>query len=306
MYSLKRIRRAIDNPTRIGLEVNRLYHRRGYLRSYNPAGVDVFEEDWDSLIVLDACRYDLFAQRSSLPGTLEKRRSRGSGTVEFLQGNVADRDLQDTVYVTANPQLYRYRDELNAQFHEVIHVWMEDGWDEEYGTVLPETTTKYALEAAARYPNKRLLVHYLQPHYPFIDADMRFDKGHVDGTSDEDVFWLRLTDGRLDIDREVIWDAYARNLDRVLPEVESLMADLKGRTIVTSDHGNLLDERLFPFPMSAWGHPTGIHVDSLVTVPWLVHDDGHRRELIAETSETTEQTVDDQVVTNRLEDLGYL
>lgn len=157
MYSLKRIRRAIDNPTRIGFEVNRLYHRRGYLRSYNPSGVDVFEEDWDSLIVLDTCRYDLFARRSTLPGTLEKRRSRGSGTVEFLHGNVADRDLRDTVYVTANPQLYRYRDELNAQFHEVIYVWMEDGWDEEYGTVLPETMTEYAREAAKRYPNKRLL-----------------------------------------------------------------------------------------------------------------------------------------------------
>lgn len=119
---MKRLRRALANPARIGLECNRLYHRRGHLRDYNPSGVDVFEEDWDALIVLDACRYDLFARRSTLSGTLETRRSRGSSTVEFLRGNVADRDLRDTVYVTANPQFHRYRDELDARFHEVVHV----------------------------------------------------------------------------------------------------------------------------------------------------------------------------------------
>lgn len=183
MYSVKRIRRALANPVRIGLECNRLYHRQGHLRSYNPTGIDVFGEEWDTLIILDACRYDLFARRSTLPGTLEKRRSRGSSTVEFLRGNAAGRDLRDTVYVTANPQFYQYRDELDARFHEVVHVWMDEGWDGEHETVLPETTTDYARTAAERYPNKRLLIHYLQPHYPFIDAGTTFDKGHVRGAT---------------------------------------------------------------------------------------------------------------------------
>lgn len=303
---MKRLRRALANPARIGLECNRLYHHRGHLRDYNPAGTDVFEEDWDALIVLDACRYDLFARRSTLPGILETRRSRGSSTVEFLRGNVADRDLRDTVYVTANPQLHRYRDELDARFHEVVHVWMEDGWNEEHGTVLPETTTEYAREAAERYPNKRLLVHYLQPHYPFIDADMEFDRGHVDETGDEDVFWLRLTDGRLDVDPSTIWDAYARNLDRALPHVESLLSALEGRTVVTSDHGNMIGERAFPLPMRIWGHPKGIHLDPLVTVPWLVVDGGRRREIVAEDSTADERAVADEIVTDRLADLGYV
>lgn len=306
MYSLSEIRRAVSNPVRIGLECNRLYHRRGNRRPYNLSGVDVFREEWDTLIILDACRYDLFARRSTLPGTVETRRSRGSSTVEFLRGNVAGRDLRDTVYVTANPQLYRYRDELDARFHDVIHVWMEAGWDEEHGTVLPETTTAYAREAAARYENKRLLVHYLQPHYPFIDADMGFDRGHIDKTADEDVFWLRLMDGRLDVSPTVIWKAYARNLDRALPHVESLMMDLDGRTVVSSDHGNMIDERAFPLPMRVWGHPKGIYVDSLVTVPWLVFDDGHRKEIVAEESVTPRRAVADEVVTERLEELGYV
>lgn len=306
MYSLSEIRRALGNPTRIGLECNRFYHRRGYRRTHNLDGMDVFAEDWDSLIVLDACRYDLFESRSTLPGTLERRRSRGSGTAEFLRGNVADRDLRDVVYVTANPQLYRYRDELDATFHDVIHVWMEDGWDDQYGTVLPETTTRYAQEAAERYADKRLFVHYLQPHYPFIGAGTEFDKGHIEAPDAGDSFWLRLTDGTLNVDREMVWNAYAQNLDLVLPYVEALLAEFEGRTVVTSDHGNLFDERVFPIPMRVWGHPKGIHVDSLLEVPWLVHESGERRETTAEDPASETRTVEQQVVEDRLADLGYV
>ncbi|KYH25609.1 hypothetical protein HAPAU_22840 [Halalkalicoccus paucihalophilus] len=307
MYSAFEIRRALANPVRIGLECNRLYHRRGYRRAYNPSGVDVFAEDWDSLILLDACRYDLFERHSRLPGDLQSRTSRGSGTAEFLRGNVAGRDLRDTVYVTANPQLYRYREELNATFHDVIHVWMAEGWDEEYGTVLPETTTRYAREAAERYPEKRLFVHYLQPHYPFVGSETTFDKGHVeDPDGGEDVFWLRLTDGRLDVDRETVWDAYAKNLDLVLPYVESLLEEFEGRTVVTSDHGNLFDERVFPLPMRVWGHPKGIHVENLVKVPWLVHETGTRKEVAAAAPVSEGRTVGEDVVADRLEALGYV
>ncbi len=306
MYSRFEIRRALANPTRIGLECNRLYHRRGYRRPYNTAGVDVFAEDWDTLIILDACRYDLFEARSTLPGTLETRISRGSGPAEFLRGNVADRDLRDTVYVTANPQLYRYRDEFEARFHDVIHVWMEEGWDEEYGTVLPETTTRYAVEAAERYPDKRLVVHYLQPHYPFIGAETTFDKGHIEAPDEGDVFWLRLTSGELAVPAEVVWDAYAKNLDLVLPYVESLLEAFEGRTVVTADHGNLIDERVFPIPMRVWGHPTGIHVEELLEVPWLVSESGSRKAVVAGESASESRTVDEEVLEDRLADLGYV
>lgn len=306
MYSLFEIRRALANPARIGLECNRLYYRRGYQRDYNLDGVDIFAEEWDTLIILDACRYDLFTKRSTLPGEPEVRYSRGSGTAEFLRGNVANRDLRDTVYVTANPQLYRYRDDFKARFHDVIHVWMEDGWDEHYGTVLPETTTQYALDAAERYPDKRLLVHYLQPHYPFIGADTEFDKGHLEAPDKGDSFWLRLTSGELAVAPEVVWDAYAKNLDFVLPYVESLLEEFEGRTVVTSDHGNLINERVFPIPMRVWGHPKGIHVEHLIKVPWLVSEAGTRKTITAEDPARAEQTVDEEVVTDRLESLGYV
>ncbi len=305
MYSRAQVERALRTPSLLFREANRLYHRRLNRRAYNTAGVDVFAEDWDTLVLLDACRYDMFSGQSELAGRLESRRSRGSSTQEFLRGNVQDRTLHDTVYVTANPQLYWHRDWLNASFHAVEHVWMEDGWDERYGTVLPETTTARALEAAETYPNKRYLVHYMQPHYPFLtDADESFAVDHSFLDPDEAGFWNRVMTGELGADPDEVWRAYQSTLDRTLPHVERLLEGLDGKSVVSADHGNMVGERARPFPIREWGHPRGIYTDQLVEVPWLVVD-GDRRTIVSEAPAETRAEVADEVVTDRLEQLGY-
>lgn len=108
----------------------------------------------------------------------------------------------------------------------------------------------------------------------------------------------------MEIDASEIWSAYARNLDRVLPSVESLIDDLDGRTVVTSDHGNMIDERAFPLPFRVWGHPERIHLDRLITIPWLVNE-GDRREVVAGRSAEDGHAIDDSVVDECLEALGY-
>lgn len=128
--------------------------------------------DWDNCMILDGCRYDDFADRVHLPGTLEQRQSLASSTPEFLRANLDGRDLRDTVYVTANPTL-RQIGEINTTFHAVVDVWNTD-WDSDLCTVPPAPVTDRAIDAAKRYPNKRLIVHYLQPHYPFIGPTGRW------------------------------------------------------------------------------------------------------------------------------------
>lgn len=306
MYSIFQIQRAVTNPIRFLIEANRLYYRRLYTKDFNSAGVDIFSEDWDNLILLDACRYDMFKSESSIQGELTSRYSRGSSTVEFLQGNFSDRDLQDTVYVTANPQLYRYRNEINTTLHDVINIWQEDGWDENAKTVLPETTTEYARQAAEQYPNKRLIIHYIQPHYPFITAATDFDKNHLENPEDEGVFWYQIMEGKLDVPEAVLWKAYRENLEVVLPFVESLLTELKGKTVVTSDHGNMVGERAYPIPIRIWGHPKGIYTEPLVKVPWLTVQNGEQRKTIAESSRDQMEDVEEETVQNRLRDLGYV
>jgi hypothetical protein len=304
ILSLSRLRRGLESPNLFLREANRLYHTRGYTRPYNTEGIDLFAEDWDHLIILDACRYDMFAERADLPGALEARVSRGSSTVEFLWGNFAGRDLRDTVYVTGNPQLYRHNDDMNARLHATVQVWQEDGWDEKRKTVVPETMADRTLAAAERFPNKRLVSHFIQPHYPFLYDEAVFDDSQAFLRPDEPGSWQQIMTGDLSVSKESIWRAYRATLDRALPSVERLLDELVGKVVVTADHGNMLGERARPVPVVEWGHPARLYTEQLVTVPWHVRD-GERREIVRGDSPEREKQAATAAVEERLADLGY-
>lgn len=307
MYSLRHAKKALERPHVLFRELNKLYHTRLGRLSYDPDGVDFFEEDWDNLLLLDACRYDMFLTHHDLPGRLERRRTRGSHTTEFLRGNMSGRSLDDTVYVTASPMYQRERKHgrVDGRFHAVVNVWDEEGWDPEMHTVLPETVRDYALRAAREYPDKRLFVHFLQPHYPFIGPTWRAEDG------DLAFDWTGVATGELDLSKETLWQASAESLDLTMPHLKELMEELEGRTVVTADHGQLFGERQFPVPIAEYGHPPGQRSAALVEVPWLIHDNGPRRRtpfvrLVEDqgTAEEADRSVDDDVE-DRLEQLGY-
>jgi len=308
MVELSQVIEKIRHP-HLGFRTlnQRYYHQKSNVR-YNIAGTDVTEEDWDNLLLLDACRYDIFGEANIIEGRSESRESRGADTVEFLRGNFQGRTLHDTVYVTASPMLYRHRDHIDVEFHDVINIWNDNGWDEEEKTVLPEPVTIAAREAADRYPTKRLLVHYLQPHYPFVGADTRpFHEEDAFMRPGEFGSWTRVAMGQIDTTRTEVWEAYYGCLEYVLKSIAPLVETLRGKTVVTSDHGNLLGERAFPVPIREWGHPRGLHVRNLVTVPWLVTEGDERREIVAEPPDTESQTeADDSTVEERLAQLGYV
>lgn len=126
-------------------------------------GIYVMEEDWDNLILLDACRDDYFQESTSFDGEYTSKVSRAHESWGFMQENFVDEALHDTVYVTANP----YSERLNQDtFYKVETVL--DRWNSDTGTVLPEDVTEVALNAHDRYPNKRLIIHYTQPHTPHL------------------------------------------------------------------------------------------------------------------------------------------
>lgn len=302
MYSLEGIKKGLTQPRVILQEVDRLFYRRLRSWPYNENGVDIFERDWDNLLILDACRYDLFDEAVDLPGTTEAVQSRGSATFEFLRGNFDGRDLLDTVYVTASPMLHRHRDEISVQFHDVVNVWRDEGWNDRYRTVLPETVADATIDAAEQYPNKRLLVHFIQPHYPFIGPTGRdhFDLDRLDFQ------WKEITTGDLDIPPAVVRRAYEENLEEALPSVERLLFGLDGKTVVTADHGQMFGERLFPIPIREYGHPSGLYTEELVKVPWHVFDRGRRREITTAAPETSPDGEDDDLARERLQELGYI
>lgn len=276
-----------------------LYHRK--LR--DRTGVKIVERDWDNLVILDACRYDLFAELNPIDGRLSSVTSAGSHTGEFLIENFADQQFPDLVYISANPQLQTRG--LTGNFFECFPLW-EDHWDEDLNTVLPETATREALAVEERYPEKRLIIHYLQPHFPFIgETGRQIEHGSVagDGVIAKDrkteSIWKRLEKGK--VEKSTVWDAYVENLELLLPHVKTLVENLDGKTIITSDHGNAFGE------WGIYGHPSGIYLDSLVKVPWLVAPFTKRKRIETGHSTTSgghEQTTES--VEQKLKHLGYV
>lgn len=281
----------------ICIKFNQLFHRRAKLRPYNTNGCDLLSRNWQNLVILDACRFDLFEEHNTLPGELSSVISRGSATVEFLRANFANRELLDTVYVTASPQLHSFRHEIGVKFHDVVNIWQHEEKLWNGATPPPEVTTEKAIDTANKNPHKRLIVHYTQPHHPFIGQG---DTVPVDGT-----MWRAIREGTLEISRKTLWNAYADNLKQAFPHVERFMKEVPGRTVITSDHGNMLGERGFPLPVRIWGHPRGIYEPELVRVPWLVYDDGSTKTVREGKPKREEDPVGDTSVKQRLERLGY-
>ncbi|QLD86826.1 hypothetical protein HWV23_14200 [Natronomonas halophila] len=277
-----------------------------------PPATPVVEKDWDNLIVLDACRYDLFEEvhaETPLPGTLEKRRSVQSGTPGFLTENFADGEFHDTVYVTGNP--YVNTDLPEETFHAVESVW-KDGWDDDLQTVRPQTMADRTLSVAEKYPDKRIISHFLQPHAPFV-GDVQLGEretfaireqamGNENATTRHRTPFEMLEAGEVSYDE--VWTAYRSNLESSWPAVRQLLENLQGLTAVTSDHGNAMGERAWPFPIRVYGHPLGILIPALTEVPWLTHQNGTRKDVSADRPVDVDRQVDEKT-NERLRMLGY-
>ena len=275
------------------LEAAELGLKAYYDRHYR-GGIDVIAQDWDTLIILDACRYDLFEEKcpDHWPAALSVR-SRAGHTTGFYRENFTDGPYYDTVLVTANPKSVQARGDA---FHDVVKVYESD-WDGELGTVMPDAMARATIEAHGTYPDKRIISHWIQPHYPFIGGD-------AGGYSfNGDSIWRDLRRG--DLDPEAVYRDYAATLEVAIPHIQEVLDRVDGRVVVTADHGNAFGERprLYPFPL--YGHPMGIDHASIVEVPWSVIDCGPRREIV-ESDGTVAAAGEDGEVNRRLASLGYV
>ncbi|MDB2239110.1 hypothetical protein [Halorubrum ezzemoulense] len=259
------------------------------------------DTDWDNLIILDGCRYDTFQEYNPFSESVKEGVSNASHTTDFLTKNLLG-DQSDTVYVTASPQVTK----CESRFHTVVHVWQKT-WDEELRTVPPQSVTEAAIQALEEYPNKRLVVHYMQPHYPFIGPTGRELETHATFTGglrkrEHPSIWEMLSSG--EVSREEVKKAYEENLEIVLDKVVTLTGQIDGKTVITSDHGNLFGERVSPLPVRIYGHPSNLPAKGLTSVPYVELEHDKRRSLSKGNRE--EQEEEHKEVKSRLEDLGYV
>lgn len=272
-------------------------------RGHYPGEINTMDKDWDNLILLDALRYDIFKNHSKFKETPIPVVSKGNDSWSFMKENFINKTYHDTVYVTANP----YAEQIgNNVFHAIESVL--DKWSSEFHTVLPEDVTSTAVEASNKYPNKRIIVHYMQPHVPHlgdiaesIDVDVTGGNWmhHEKQRGDEITIWSAYINGI--INKDQLHKSYIQNLNIVGNSVRNLVDELTGKIVISSDHGENLGEKYFGFEVFGHGQDT----KECRIVPWLQLSCDERKQIVSEKPIGNELTEENNI-DERLHDLGYL
>jgi hypothetical protein len=122
------------------------------------------------MIIIDACRADPFEDITYLKqfDDYTRKKSADNDITPWIIKNFYNRDLGDVVHVSGNPVTSKVAPDV---FHALVETWTDrDAIDEDTLTVPPGPIIEDGYEAIKKYPNKRLIVHFDQPHYPFIPS----------------------------------------------------------------------------------------------------------------------------------------
>lgn len=274
------------------------WRRFGQFYNY---GINIFDYDWDLLVVLDACRADLMNEVADQYDFVESGASRasiGSATEEWMAKTFTSEHrskMRETAYVTGNPHSSEGLRELD--FDLLDEVW-EYAWDDDQRTTLARAVTDRAIATHRNRNPDRLLVHYMQPHHPFVPTpELNENVGYYD-EADWNHVWEMLREGGASYER--VWDGYRRNLEYVLDDVRLLLENVDAETaVITADHGNALGE------FGIYGHPMYVPLPALKRVPWSVTSAGDSGAYDPDTKRPTDAQAVERDVNDRLRDLGY-
>lgn len=273
-----------------GVGYKKALHAFGGLRK----GVNLLTQEWDICIILDACRSDvlqhLFDNDWSPPrnGTWESIISLDSATQPWarktFQSHVTPKQLS-IIYVSANP----HSTEAYGSDHvdSLDEVW-QYGWENRLGTVPPRVVTDRAIHHY-RTRKQRVMVHYIQPHVPFLTRKNgelvpyfdSFDRRETDrgqSSIDSECASSKLKEFEIDnvsshvfdllrrgeLSHHSAWEAYEETLHIVLEEVTFLLHSIDAnQVVITADHGNAFGE------WGLFGHPYHMPFSVLREVPYI-------------------------------------
>lgn len=244
------LKHSVDLYNHMYIEPMRMLHRFGH------KGMNFMERDWDNVIVLDAMRADVFERHNFIEGDYHREISTASNTVDWVI-QCLTRRYNDIVLVTANPKHSKNKlEEYTGDYDYFYHnepVW-DYGWDAALNEGGLPTVHPYIMvdiirrKIQKRYPGKRKIIWFLQPHYPFFTSP-HFPDGLKPFLSIKQM--------------EQAWRGYNENTKMVLQYVEELIELLEGKTVITSDHGENFGE------MFIFEHPEKMYIPTLTEVPYL-------------------------------------
>jgi hypothetical protein len=265
---------------------------------------NIFDRDWDVLVILDGCRVDLMHEVKSeyeFLSNISEITSTGSMSLEWMENtfsNAPSQELASTAYVTSN--LFS-RDVCDDEMFSCLEEVWRYGWDDELNTIPARPVTDKAIDVMRSESPERMIVHYMQPHHPFIGENESLPSFNPDpfgrdndGIAEARTAWDALRRGELTY--EAVWQAYKENLRYVLEDVSILRKNIRAdKLAITADHGNAVGE---------WGiydHPIGFPHPAVKNVPWV--------ETTAKDEHTYEPSITEQTssksIDERLSALGY-
>jgi hypothetical protein len=325
-YELSDIHKGIKNPNRTKEEIiniisNLIFNFKA------KTSVDIMSEDWDNLIILDACRYDVFFEVicdfDGISGSMDYRITKASRSKQFYQKNFDSIEFYDTILITANANV----EHISDLFFKTVKTYgLEDRYSEssarKYMGFWPDIVSEESIRQHKKHPDKKLVIHFMQPHAPFISetaieayekirdqhdvgvkrADLMFENrpefdNRFKAVSKHVGSWYDLRREGY-ISQELLKNLYAENINLVLKYVRNIINSVDGKTIITSDHGEFLGEN------GRFGHPSYMGEIEVRQVPWFTVENLSRRK-VSFGSPVGSTKIDANIVNNNLKALGY-
>lgn len=224
----------------------------------------IFQYDWDICIILDACRYDLLMSvkdEFDWIRNVEKKHSIASESQKWMKRTFLFEDLSNIDYICGNP-LSEKVGIKECGFNHVYEIW-QDYWNDEYGTIMPKYITNQ-IKGKMISSDKRILAHYMQPHYPFVKGSLIGPKMSAGPTKHDEIYniWDLLEKGEYTY--KEVWEGYKHNLRVVLEYVGIIVKHTDRQILITSDHGNGLGEN------GIYGHPKNCKSKEVREIPHIM------------------------------------
>lgn len=291
------------------------------LQKYVQFGTNVFERDWDTLIILDACRTDAIetvAPEYDFIKSVDSMWSVGSTSKEWYVHTFQSQDVTDVSLVSGNgwikhlfetdPDWKYWTATRNSIWHNISaldtplqrsfptrgefnsYVPVVGNHGADVGTTpLPDEITDAAIYEHRQRESKKMIIHYMQPHEPYVQEqkDGKLPDMHLQPLDS-------LKAGR--VSREEVYSAYLENLREALNSVERLLRNIDSeRVAITADHGELFGE------WNGYAHPAAFPHPAVRKVPWIITQASNIADEDVDSPKKIEASTE-----QRLSDLGYL
>ena len=201
--------------------------------------------DFQILIILDACRLDIFQEviqeYDQLKGVLHEVDSEATCTPHWYNKHWSHKNK--VVLISANPQPWWKGANFAARnFRTNVRAWNEDN-----DTNRVNSTLRYLLNYIKKSEgDTHYMVHCVPPHLPFLgEKGVELFDSLTQGEKVEGQKIYRLIEkyGRETGDWGRVRECYKENLRIALVDIIENMSELKNyRVVITSDHGELIGE----------------------------------------------------------------